>query len=234
MKLVVDGRPPVAPNRPACLDGAVERQLIANSMFLLPVAGAAVVVTETAGHPEICAASSEQVRELTALQLNCSEMLYSGVPAVSKGFPGSVEFGYESSCALPLRLDGVQVGVLLLFFTEAHAVTPADVAIGQALADAAAIGMVAQRNLSHAELVNQQLQEALNSRVIIEQAKGILAERGSIPLSQAFDLLRSHARSTQRKLADLARDVVDGTDTTTILRRRQMTPLVAVSAPASP
>lgn len=228
MKLVVDRQHPATPKQPASLDGAVERQLVANAMFLLPLAGAGVVI-ETAGRAAVCAANSEQVRQLTARQLGedspCSRALRAGLPAVSDCFPGSADFGYESSCALPLRLDGEQVGVLCLFFTEAHTATPADVAVGQALADAAAIGIVQQRSLSQTELVNQQLQQALNSRVIIEQAKGILAERESIPMSQAFELLRSHARRTRRRLADLARGVVEGEDTTAIVRRHPVTSL---------
>jgi AmiR/NasT family two-component response regulator len=68
-------------------------------------------------------------------------------------------------------------------------------------------------------VVNQQLQTALNTRLIIEQAKGVLAERGTIDMDQAFNVLRGHARRTNRRLADLARAVVDGADTTDILKR---------------
>lgn len=237
MKLVVDKQPSNS-DQSASLDGAVERQLIANSMFLLPVAGAAVIVTDPSGVPAVGSASSEQVRTLAAMQLgeegSCLRALRSGAPVVVGPFPGSAEFGYESSCALPLHLNGERVGVLCLFFTEAHMVTPADIATGQALADAAAIGIVQQRNLFRSQQVNQQLQQALNSRIVIEQAKGILAERGSVPMSEAFDLLRAHARRTRRRLADLARAVVDGEDTTAILRQRRMTPSLAMSARQSP
>ena len=93
----------------------------------------------------------------------------------------------------------------------------ADLAVGQALADVATIGILHQRILSKSELVNQQLQTALNTRLIIEQAKGVLAERGTIDMDRAFNLLRLHARSTNRRLADLAREVVDGADTTLVL-----------------
>ena len=66
-------------------------------------------------------------------------------------------------------------------------------------------------------MVNQQLQTALNTRVIIEQAKGVLAERGAVDMDEAFALLRAYARKTQQRLADLARTVVEGADTTAIL-----------------
>ena len=91
------------------------------------------------------------------------------------------------------------------------------VAIGQALAKRAAIGILHQRILTHSEVVNQQLQSALNTRVIIEQAKGVIAERGSVDMDGAFGLLRSYARGTQQRLADLARAVVEGADATAIL-----------------
>jgi AmiR/NasT family two-component response regulator len=71
--------------------------------------------------------------------------------------------------------------------------------------------------MSRSELVNQQLQSALNTRVIIEQAKGVLAERGSVDMDRAFELLRSHARRTHQRLADVALAVVQNADTTAIL-----------------
>lgn len=95
--------------------------------------------------------------------------------------------------------------------------TAADVAVGQALADVATIGILHQRVLTRSELVNQQLQTALNTRLVIEQAKGVLAERGNVDMDRAFNVLRGHARNTNRRLAELAREVVDGADTTEIL-----------------
>jgi len=85
----------------------------------------------------------------------------------------------------------------------------------------ATVGILHQRTLTHADVINQQLQAALNSRVIIEQAKGILAERGSIDMDRAFVLLRSYARRTQQRLADVARAVVEKAETSAILDSEQ-------------
>lgn len=85
------------------------------------------------------------------------------------------------------------------------------------MADVATIGILHQRIMTRSELVNQQLQNALKTRVIIEQAKGVLAERGALDMDSAFMLLRAHARRTHQRLADLARTVVGGADTTVIL-----------------
>jgi AmiR/NasT family two-component response regulator len=94
-----------------------------------------------------------------------------------------------------------------------------ELAIGQALADVATIAILSDRNTRERERLTEQLQAALTSRVIIEQAKGVLAERGQIPLDEAFSRLRAHARSTQQRLSDLARAVTDGSfDTAPLLR----------------
>ena len=81
--------------------------------------------------------------------------------------------------------------------------------IGQALADVATIGLLQERNLRRSETIAEQLQAALNSRVVIEQAKGKLAERSSTDMDSAFRMLRDHARNTNQRLTDVARDFVD-------------------------
>ena len=90
---------------------------------------------------------------------------------------------------------------------------------GQALADAATIGILAQRSIHQSDLLTVQLQNALNSRVIIEQAKGVLSERRKITVDEAFTLLRGHARSANRHLSELAREVAEGSSTAEDLLR---------------
>jgi AmiR/NasT family two-component response regulator len=87
--------------------------------------------------------------------------------------------------------------------------------VGQALADVATIGLLQERNLRHQEVLVEQLQGALNSRVAIEQAKGMLAERLGLAMDQAFSLLRVQARMQNRRLAELAAAVADGTENAT-------------------
>jgi AmiR/NasT family two-component response regulator len=88
-----------------------------------------------------------------------------------------------------------------------------DVRIGQALADVATISLLHERNMHRSDTLNEQLQTALNSRVIIEQAKGKLAERLGLDMDQAFNLLRDFARSRNLRLSDLAQGFIDGSET---------------------
>ena len=119
--------------------------------------------------------------------------------------------GHRAVHALPLRLHSETIGALNLFGNVS--LSPQDLRIGQALADVATIGILQERAIHHREILAEQLQVALNSRVIIEQASGILAERGKLDIAQAFTMLRSHSRSSGRRLSDLARDVVNGATT---------------------
>ena len=102
--------------------------------------------------------------------------------------------GYRAVHALPLRLRSETIGALNLFGNPIRSLAQ-DLRIGQALADVATIGILQERAIHRREVLAEQLQVALNSRVIIEQASGILAERGRLDIAQAFNLLRSHARS---------------------------------------
>src|SRR5208283_5078252 len=96
------------------------------------------------------------------------------------------------------------------------AFSSADIRIGQARADVATISLLHERSMRHSDTLNEQLQTALNSRVIIEQAKGKLAERLGVDMDQAFTLLRDRARVSNRRLSDLARAFVDGTEAVTV------------------
>ena len=87
---------------------------------------------------------------------------------------------------------------------------PADIAAAQAMADVATIAMLQHRATVEAQIISEQLSHALNSRVIIEQAKGMLSERVGIDVDEAFGQLRSHARNHNRRLVDVAQDVLDG------------------------
>jgi AmiR/NasT family two-component response regulator len=105
----------------------------------------------------------------------------------------------------------VRTGWALNLFTSQPGPLDDDtVALGQALADAATIGIVHQRALTRSGVVTEQLQTALNSRIVIEQAKGFLAERLGISVDDAFVILRRRARDTNRKLTDLADDISAG------------------------
>ena len=110
-----------------------------------------------------------------------------------------------------MRLREQVIGALNLFRATPGPFDPAEVRVGQALADVATIGLLQERNLRRSETIAEQLQAALNSRIIIEQAKGKLAERYDLAMDQAFALLRDHARETNQRLTETARNLVDAT-----------------------
>ena len=213
------------------------QQLIESSMTLLPIAAAGLLIGDVHGELHVLASSSEETRLLELLQVEsdlgpCLLAYRTGQAVVVEDlsvepqrWPAfaeqAAEYHYQSVAALPLRLRDERVGALNLFRTAVGTMSPTDVAVGQALADVATIGILHHRTLGQAEVINQQLQFALNSRVIIEQAKGVLAERGSIDMDRAFVLLRSYARKTRRRLADVAQGVIDNTDASAILDAEQ-------------
>jgi ANTAR domain/GAF domain len=209
------------------------QQLIDSSMTLLPVAAAGIMLGDAMGELHVFASSSEESRLLEVLQVEadmgpCLQAYRTGAavfvddlevdptrwPAFARH---AADYGFRSVSALPLRLRDERVGALTLFRIETGALTRTDISVGQGLADVATIGILHQRIMTRSELVNQQLQTALNTRVVIEQAKGVLAERGGITMDHAFTLLRAHARRSQQRLADLARGVVEGAETAAIL-----------------
>ncbi|MEV7143897.1 GAF and ANTAR domain-containing protein [Streptomyces tauricus] len=117
--------------------------------------------------------------------------------------------GYTLATALPMRLRHESIGSLLLLHSGDQPLDAEDVDLAQAFADAATIGLVQARLIRHQHTVNEQLHTALQSRIIIEQAKGILAARHSISLNQAFNAMRHHARHHRILLSTIAQDVID-------------------------
>jgi hypothetical protein len=113
-----------------------------------------------------------------------------------------------------MRLRTQVIGALNLFHTEANALAPEVTQIVQAMADVATIGLIQERAQHQHDILVDQLQTALNSRILIEQAKGVLAERHGIDPGQAFTQLRNYARNHNQRLTELATAVIDGTITT--------------------
>ena len=203
--------------------------LTGRSVQLLDVAAAGLLLADPRGELRVVAASSEAARLLELFQLQndegpCLDCFRAGqpiaVPDLAAAVPRWPQFaaaaqqaGFGSVQALPMRLRDQVIGALNLFRVSTGAFDATDVRIGQALADVATISLLNERNLRHSDTLNEQLQAALNSRVVIEQAKGKLAERLGLDVSQAFGLLRDYARARNHRLSDLARAFVDGTDT---------------------
>jgi hypothetical protein len=121
--------------------------------------------------------------------------------------PRAVSGGFRSASALPLRLRSQVIGVLNLFDAGLEGLGAERLRLAQALADAATIGILQQRSVRQNEVVAGQLQAALTSRIVIEQAKGVLAERLQIGVDEAFAVLRGGARSRNMLLSDVASEV---------------------------
>ncbi|MBF4766180.1 GAF and ANTAR domain-containing protein [Nocardioides agariphilus] len=120
--------------------------------------------------------------------------------------PRAIAAGFLSVHAFPMRLRNEVIGALNLFGTEDNRFEPDDVRVVQALADVATISILQDRAVADAEQLSAQLQVALNSRIVIEQAKGALAQQRGCTVDQAFEMLRTEARSTRRRLVEVADD----------------------------
>src|SRR5207244_2028393 len=123
----------------------------------------------------------------------------------------ALTLGFRSVHALPMRCRSEVIGALNIFRTTLGMLDEADLIAARAMADVATIGILQQRALQEARVLAEQLQSALNSRVVIEQAKGVLAERAQVNLDDAFGMLRGYARNHNSRLRDVAEAVITGT-----------------------
>lgn len=202
--------------------------LVEHCVDLLGVSAAGVLLTDQRGSARMAAASSERAEllEVFAAETNggpCIECIRTGAPVRSTRLAADAErwpryvaaaeaCGFSAVHVLPMRLRRDVIGALSLLSTHTDGVEQTMSALGQALADVATIGILQQRSIEHSHQLTEQLQTALNTRVIIEQAKGMLAAtRPDTTPEQAFTTLRGYARAHHLKLTTLAQDVVDGT-----------------------
>lgn len=201
-------------------------RLVAASVGLLGASAAGLLLDDQRGNLALVASSDDDARLLEVLQLEtdegpCLESVREGTAVVSDDLemdrarwatfaPAALAAGYRSVVAVPLRLRDETIGGLNLFCTEPSAISEGNRRLAQALADVATIGILQQRSAHRNTVLAEQLQHALNSRVVIEQAKGIIAERSGVDMATAYTRLRQHARSHNLKLSDVARGVVSG------------------------
>jgi GAF domain-containing protein len=185
-----------------------------------------LLLADPRGELRVAAASSEEAGLVELFQLQndqgpCLDCFRTGRPISAADLTGpdqrwprfaqaATQAGFRTVEALPMRLRDQVIGALNLFRAEPGPFETADLRIAQALADVATIGLLHERNVRRSETVAEQLQAALNSRVMIEQAKGKLAERYGITMDRAFTMLRDYARNTNQHLTDVARDFVTG------------------------
>jgi GAF domain-containing protein len=205
-------------------------RLVAHSVSLLGADAAGIMLVGPHGRLRVVASSSEQSDWTELLQIQadegpCIDCVRTGQPVTVTDLDTAAarwprftaalherttldEARYRSVHALPLRLRGEAIGGMNLFHTRPGPLPEADLRLGQALADIATIGILQERAIRHGEVLTEQLQHALHTRVVIEQAKGVLAQLGNAPMDIAFDRLRRYARSHNVLLGDVARRVV--------------------------
>ena len=193
---------------------------------LLDCDEAGVLLADAAGSLRVMASSSERSDALELMQTQndegpCFECYTRGESISSEDLeadrgrwpsfsPAALAHGFCSVHALPMRVRGETVGALNLFRSRRGRLDQPDVPVGQGMADIAAVALMQERSVRESRGVVQQLQGALDSRVVIEQAKGVVAERAHIGLDAAFARMRGYARANNLKIGIVARDVVDG------------------------
>jgi GAF domain-containing protein len=198
--------------------------LMSTCLELLEVDEAGLLLTNPQGQLQRVASSSEEARLLELLQVQtkegpCFEAVETGEPIMVADIARTrdrwptfasraIADGFHSVYAFPMKLREATVGGLNLFGIREHALDEEDRVIAKALADIATIGILQQRSLTRSSLLAENLQRALNTRIVVEQAKGVLSERGGIPMDATFDMLRSYARSHNLKLSEVAQSVV--------------------------
>ena len=191
---------------------------------LLDVASAGLLLADQHGTLHVLAASSQRARELEVFQVQRAEgpcldsyrnselVRVPDLAAAADRWPSFVphalQAGFASVHALPLRRGELRLGTLGLFGTGVGALDDDDLSLGRALADVAAVALVQDFVLHDSVSINEQLQAALGNRVVLEQAKGVLAQEGDLDMVSAFQALRGYARDHDQRLADVSRAVV--------------------------
>jgi GAF domain-containing protein len=194
---------------------------------LLDVSAAGVMLASPEGSLGLVASSSEAMRLLELFELQTQEgpcldafrtgqsVEHENLQAGSGRWPSfsaaALQAGFASALALPLRLREATLGALNLLRVTRTPMDEADVVVARAFADLATLSIIQHRTAAESQRLNEQLSAALTSRVVIEQAKGVIAERAGVDLAEAFSRLRSHARNHNRRLTDVARAAIDGT-----------------------
>ena len=193
---------------------------------VLDVQAAGIMLAAPDGPLRVMASSSEAMRVLELFEIQaqegpCLDSHRTGQPVMDQDLAAdggrwprfseeALAAGFHAVHAVPMRLRGSIIGALNLFREAPGTMGPADLEVAQAFADVATIGLLQHRAASEAQLTNEQLTHALNSRVVLEQAKGMVAERLDLDMEASFAALRGHARNNNLRLVDVAEAVIDG------------------------
>jgi GAF domain-containing protein len=200
------------------------QMLVERTTALFDAADAGIILVGSNGDLEVIASTNERSKLVGLMQLRagegpCVESYTTGtvvsVPElddIEALWPVFAELardsGYRSVHAIPLRLRDETLGSLNLFRDTPGTLNPDDATAAQALADVATISILQERALREVDSTRQQLQRALDSRIVIEQAKGVVSYTRSVDMDEAFRRIRQHARANRRPLVEVASDIV--------------------------
>jgi GAF domain-containing protein len=204
--------------------GEVLFRLTDQAVSVLGVDGAGVSIVDADGSLQFVTATDQHTTRVEEHQIEtsegpCHQAFLSGKHVTCTDLSAddrwpvyaaaALEEGLRAAVGIPMTVEGTGIGALNLYAREARAWTEEDLEVGQLLADMASGYIVNARILAESRRLANQLQNALDSRVVIEQAKGIAAERHGIDPSAAFDMIRSHARSNNETVHEIARAIVE-------------------------
>lgn len=214
--------------------------LVQKCTDLLDAQAGGLMLADYNGHLQLMASTSERADVVEVMQLNagegpCVECFTTGraltvgdIDKAAGQWPdfrsAALEQGIRSVHAVPMRLRDEVLGAMNLFSTSVGEMGERDKAVAQALADVATIGILQERNIRESANVTEQLQSALNSRILIEQAKGVLAHSGNMNMDEAFNALRGYARNSGLTLRTVAEDVTNRTLDLATIRSSTATP----------
>lgn len=200
--------------------------LVHSCLEFLPISAAGILLDDQQGHLRVLASSTEEIRVLELLELQhsegpCYEAFMTGEPVEVTHLPdraaswptfapAATDRGVVAVHALPLRLRDRTIGALNLFCGATTEMTPMQLQVAHAMASMATLGILNHWSVRRQEQLAEHLQVALDSRIVIEQAKGVIAERSSVDMGTAFELLRTAARGERRSLSGLATEVAQG------------------------
>lgn len=199
-------------------------RLVGACVEVLGVKAAGIMLADQRRSLRVFASTNEETRMLELLELQnndgpCLEAFHTGtviagvdLARLTTRWPhfaaAALAAGIKTAYAVPMRLRDQTIGALNLFRASTEPLSVHDMNVARVMADMAAIGIIKNWSIRQQEVLAQQLQSALNTRVIIEQAKGVLAEREGLSMGEAFEFLRSTARATQRPIAEVATEMV--------------------------
>lgn len=201
-------------------------RVLRSCVDLLEVRCAGLMLDDHQGTLGVLACSSDDAKELELLELQSREgpcyrafstgreVLVDDIGAMTDEWPAFAPAaraqGIVAAAGIPLLLAGRTIGALNIFRASTNRFSRRDLQLARLLCSTTTIGIIHHRRLRDQEELSQQLRNALDSRVAIEQAKGVIAARAGVSVTAAFEMLRSAARASQRPLTDLAADIVAG------------------------